>query len=243
MRVAGVGETGQARLRAAKVVVAGLGGLGSPAALYLAAAGVGTLGLLDPDRVALSNLQRQILYATDRIGAPKAPEAAARLAALNPHVALTVHELTLTPANAARWLADYDFIVEATDNFAAKWLVNDVCLELGKPFVTAGVVASSGQAQLVVPGQTPCLRCVLTDPPADPPTAATHGVLGPAAGVLGCIEALEAVRFVTGLWTPAPGGQGRLHSLDGAHGVRVKTVKIPRRRDCLCASAFARSTA
>lgn len=222
---------GQERLHDAKVLVVGLGGLGSPAAFYLAAAGVGTVGLLDSDTVALSNLQRQILHATERVGHPKAASAAETLSRLNPEVTLHGYEERLTEATAPARLGEYDLVVEACDTFEAKFLVNDACVALGKPFTTAGVVGLSGQAMLVAPGRTPCLRCLLPDPPDE---IAGQGVLGAAAGVLGCLEALEALRWLAGLWRPREDGAGRLHRLDG-DGMRVTTIETRRRRECRCA--------
>lgn len=235
--IPGIGEAGQERLQAARVLVVGLGGLGSPVAYYLAAAGVGTVGLLDSDAVELSNLQRQILHATRRIGQAKTASAAAALGDLNPGVALRQHAERLTAASAEVRLEEYDFVVEACDTFEAQFLINDACLALRKPFVTAGVVALSGQALFVVPGKTPCLRCVLADVPEGVPCTADSGVLGATAGVLGCIEALEALRYIAGLWEPPEDGCGRLHRLDG-DAMQLTTLRVPRRHDCRCANLW-----
>jgi molybdopterin/thiamine biosynthesis adenylyltransferase len=231
--IAGIGEAGQERLRAAKVLVVGLGGLGSPAAFYLAAAGVGTLGLMDADVVELSNLQRQILHTTARLGRAKAESAADALTALDPAINLRLHEVRLTPENAPDLLRDYDIVVEATDNFAAQFVINDACIGLGKPFVTAGALGLSGHALFVAPGQSPCLRCVLGDPPQDGEDW-REGVLGAVPGMLGCIEAMEAIRWITGLWRPSNDGAGRLHRLDG-ETMRLSTLRVPRRAECRCA--------
>lgn len=225
------GAAGQERLRTAKVLVVGLGGLGSPAAFYLAAAGVGTLGLLDSDTVALSNLQRQILHATRCVGQAKAASAAAMLAELNPEVTLRAYEERLTEATAPARMGAYDLVIEACDTFEAKFLINDACVALRKPFTTAGVVGLSGQAMLVVPGRTPCLRCLLPEPPDE---VSGQGALGAAAGVLGCLEALDALRWVAGLWQPRADGAGRLHRLDG-ESMRVTTIEVQRRPECRCA--------
>jgi molybdopterin-synthase adenylyltransferase len=230
-----LGEEGQARLCAARVAVVGLGGLGSPAALYLAAAGVGTLGLFDFDRVELSNLQRQVLHTTDRVGTAKAGSAAVTLGALNPGVTLEPVETRITEENAADLLGRYDAVVEATDNFVSKFLLNDVCLKLRKPFATAGILALSGQALFVVPGQTPCLRCAVPEIPEGVPTTAQLGVLGAVPGILGSIEAFEIIRWLTGLWKAAPEGTGRLHTVDGAT-LRLRTLTLPARTDCTCAA-------
>lgn len=231
----GFGETGQARLAQARVLVVGLGGLGSPAAYYLASAGVGTLGLMDPDLVELSNLQRQILHATTDLGRPKTVSAAETLSALNPQVQMEPIAQRLEAETATEIIARYGVVIEACDNFASKFLINDLCLQLNKPFATAGVAAFSGQAQFVVPGATACLRCVLPDVPTDGPGNAAPGALGAAAGILGSIEALEVIRWVAGMWRPQPRGAGLLHHLDG-ETMRLKTVRIPRRAGCQCAN-------
>jgi len=235
----GFGEAGQERLTNAKVLIAGLGGLGSPVAYYLAAAGVGSLGLLDPNTVKLSNLQRQILHTTARVGRPKAESAAVALAGLNPEVGLRLHVDRITAQNAASLIGAYDLVVEACDTFAAKFLINDVCVDLGKPFVTAGVLGLSGQVMFVVPGRTACLRCAIPDEPQAADPTADDGVLGAAAGVVGSIQALEVIRWLVGLWTPPPDGAGLLHRLDG-DTVRLATVRIPRRRNCRCANSWSR---
>ena len=232
--VPGFGEAGQARLAAARVLIVGLGGLGSPAAYYLAAAGVGTLGLMDPDRVEVSNLQRQIVYATADVGRGKTAAAAETLAALNPEVVTERIDERLTPANARDMLVRFDVVVDASDNFETKFLVNDVCLELGKPFATAGILAVSGQALFVAPGRTACLRCALPAVPQDAPTTAQFGVLGPVPGVLGSLEALEVIRWIAGLWREPADGAVRLHALDG-ETMQLRTVRVPPRSDCRCA--------
>lgn len=232
--IPGIGEAGQERLRQARVMVVGLGGLGSPLCLYLAAAGVGVLGLLDSDRVELSNLQRQVLHVTPRIGRMKAASAAECLAALNPDVRTEVYPHRVTSGNAPELLREFDVVAEATDNFESKFIVNDVCLTLRKPFATAGILALSGHAQFVAPGQTPCLRCSIPEPPAGTPTTAQQGVLGAVPGILGSIQAMEIIRWIAGLWKPEPDGSGRLHSIDG-ETMYLRTIRVPRRPDCLCA--------
>jgi len=228
------GEEAQERLANARVAVVGLGGLGSPAAYYLAAAGVGTLGLIDPETVELSNLQRQILHSTDGIGRHKADSAAEALAALNPDVDLSSVRTRLNRENAPGTLGRYDVVLEATDNFETKFLINDVCLELQKPFATAGILALSGQSQFVVPGKSPCLRCAVPAPPAGIPTTAEQGVLGALPGILGSLQALEVIRWIVGLWAPRCNGAGALHSVDG-DAMRLNTLRITRREDCICA--------
>jgi len=238
--VPGFGEAGQERLKAARVLIVGMGGLGGPAAFYLAAAGVGTLGLMDSDIVELSNLQRQILHATPDIGRPKTESAAEVLAALNPHVHMERHVLRLTPENAHELMEHYDLVVEACDNFETKYLINDVCLDLRKPFATAGALAMSGQALFVAPGQSACLRCAVPAVPEGVPTTAQQGVLGTTPGILGAIEAQEAIRWLAGLWRPQPDGAGLLHWLDG-DAMRLTTLRIPRRRQCRCAGAWSKA--
>lgn len=197
----GFGGHGQEKLRAGRVLVVGCGGLGSPALYYLAAAGIGRLGLMDSDRVDISNLQRQILHATPDIGRPKTDSAVARLRTLNPHVQLSAHNERLTAENARELFAPYDLILDATDNYAAKYLINDVCVAMGKPFVHAGISAFCGQILTVRPGQSACLRCVFpVPPPAPAPEAPAHaGPLGPIPGVIGSLQALEAVKFLSGV--------------------------------------------
>jgi molybdopterin-synthase adenylyltransferase len=233
LRIPGFGESGQQRLSGARVLIVGLGGLGSPAAFYLAAAGVGTLGLLDSDYVELSNLQRQILHTTPRLDQSKIVSAAKTLEALNPDVRLETFQARLTPANAAQWIGNYDAVVEACDNFDAKFLINDVCLDLKKPFATAGILAMSGQAQFVVPGHTACLRCTMPAVPEGVPTTQELGVLGAVPGILGSVEAMEVIRWLTGFWRPQADGAGWLHSVDG-ETMRLRTMRVPRGTDCPC---------
>ncbi len=232
--IPGFGEEAQAKLAAARVAIVGLGGLGSPAAFYLAAAGVGELGLFDPDIVELSNLQRQVLHATPDLGRPKAVSAAETIARLNPEVRTTTAQLRLAEANAREALDGYDVVVEATDNFAAKFLLNDVCLDLGKPLAVAGILSLSGQAQFIVPGAVPCLRCAVADVPEGVPTTSEEGVLGAVPGILGSIEALEVIRWIVGLWRPRADGTGALHSVDG-ETMRLNTLRVRRRPTCRCA--------
>ena len=231
-----IGEAGQRALLSARVLVVGLGGLGSPAALYLAAAGVGTLGLMDSDAVELSNLQRQILHTTDRIGTSKAESAAATLRALNPGLHLKLYEERLDASNARDIVAGFDAVVEACDNFEAKFLINDTCLALKRPFATAGILALSGQAQFVVPGQTACLRCLVPEIPQAVPTTAELGVLGAVPGILGALEAFEVIRYCAGIWAPEVDCRGRLHSVDG-EAMRLKTLMVRPRPTCRCGTA------
>lgn len=231
------GTDGQERLKAARVCVAGLGGLGSPAAYYLAAAGVGTLGLLDSDRLELSNLQRQVLHGTPDLGRLKAESADERIRNLNPEIALQTIAVRLSPDNAGDILSAYDVVVEASDNFETKFLINDVCIDRRVPFATAGILSMSGQAHFVVPGQTPCLRCLVPNVPEGVPTTSELGVLGAVPGILGSLEALEVIRYLVGLWRPQPDGRGLLHAVDGGV-MQLKTLRVPRRPACRCASLW-----
>jgi len=234
IRVPLIGVEGQERILRSRVCVIGLGGLGSPAALYLAAAGVGSLVLVDRDRVELSNLQRQILHGTGFLGAPKTDSAAARLSDLSPDTSITTHAVDVTLENVAACLDGCDCVVDATDNFATKYLVNDACVEADVPLATAGILALSGQAMFVVPGRTPCLRCLVPEPPVDVPTTAEQGVLGAVPGVLGSIQALETLRWIAGAWSPPIGG-GAVHSVDG-ESMRITTLRVGRAPECRCAT-------
>jgi molybdopterin-synthase adenylyltransferase len=182
------------------VLIVGVGGLGSPASLYLAAAGVGTLGLIDGDVVELSNLQRQIVHETCGIGRPKVESAAEKIRRLNPDVAVRPYPERLTAANAADIVADYDFVVDATDGFESKFLVNDVCVAENKPFSHGGVQRFEGQTMTVLPGRSACYRCVFEAPPPEGSVfvCAQVGVLGAVAGMLGTIQAVEAIKCIAG---------------------------------------------
>ena len=197
----GFGGHAQEKLRAGRVLVIGCGGLGSPALYYLAAAGIGLLGLMDSDVVEISNLQRQILHATPDIGRNKVDSAVGRLRALNPHVRLAPHLERLTAANARDLFAPYDIILDATDNFASKYLISDTCVALKKPFVHAGISGFCGQLLTVLPGQSACLRCIFPAPPplSAPESAPSAGPLGAIPGVIGSLQAVEAIKFLTGL--------------------------------------------
>ncbi|MDY0145550.1 MAG: HesA/MoeB/ThiF family protein [Kiritimatiellia bacterium] len=199
----GFGGRAQEKLRAGRILVVGCGGLGSPALYYLAAAGVGRLGLIDSDQVDISNLQRQILHGTADIGRAKTDSAVARLRTLNPHVGLAPHSERLCAANARELFAPYDIILDATDNYATKYLINDICVATKKPFIHAGISAFGGQLLTVLPGQSACLRCIFPDspPPLPPDGPANAGPLGPIPGVIGSLQAVEAIKFLTGVGT------------------------------------------
>jgi len=215
-----VGGQGQQALKAARVLIVGAGGLGSPVALYLAAAGVGTLGLADADTVSLSNLQRQILYGDADVGRPKVEAARKRLAGLNPHVMVEIHPLMLTPVNAGQVIGAYDLVLDGTDNFASRFAVSDACLAHGKPLVSGAIGRWTGQVG-VFAGR-PCYRCLVPEIPPEAETCAAVGVVGALAGVVGAMMALEAIKQITGAGEPLT---GRLSLYDGLAG-ESRTVRI-----------------
>lgn len=194
------GLEAQTRLLQSKVLLVGAGGLGSPVALYLAAAGVGTLGVVDGDTVSITNLQRQVLHTTGDINRPKVEVAAERIHTLNPDVHVETYECYLSEANALDLIRPYDFIIDGTDNFATKYLVNDACVMLGKSFSMGGISRYSGQLMTHVP-QSACYRCLFPEPPAkeDVETCAMVGVLGSIAGMLGTVQATECIKYLTGV--------------------------------------------
>ena len=196
-----VGVEGQQRLKAARVLIVGAGGLGSPVALYLAAAGVGTLGLVDFDAVDVSNLQRQILHGTKDVGRSKLDSARARLGDVNPHVRVETHDARLTSANALDIIGRYDIVVDGTDNFATRYLTNDACVLLGKPNVYGSIFRFEGQASVFGLDDGPCYRCLFPEPPppGSVPSCAEGGVLGVLPGIVGTIQATEAIKLVLGI--------------------------------------------
>ena len=195
-----VGVAGQRKLKAARVLTIGAGGLGSPLSLYLAAAGVGTIGIVDFDVVDLTNLQRQIVHGTSTLGRPKLESAAARLTDLNPNVRIERHEARLTSENALEILGEYDVVVDGTDNFPTRYLVNDACVLLGKPNVYGSIFRFEGQASLFYAAEGPCYRCLYSEPPPPGlvPSCAEGGVLGVLPGIIGCIQALETIKWIIG---------------------------------------------
>jgi len=203
-----VGEEGQQRLKSASVLLVGVGGLGSPIALYLAAAGVGRLGLVDGDVVDESNLQRQVLYATAEVGEPKVEAARRRLQALNPYVQVDAYFHRFAPENAAEIMAQYDLVVDGTDNFAARYLMNEVAVAQGKPMVYGSISRFDGQVSVFYAQEGPCYRCVFPHAPEAEPT----GVLGAVPGVIGTLEATEALKMILGIGKPLV---GRLLLYDG----------------------------
>jgi adenylyltransferase/sulfurtransferase len=227
-----VGGPGQARIHAARVLVIGVGGLGSPLALYLAAAGIGTLGLVDDDAVSLSNLQRQILYRSADIGRPKVAAGAEALAALNPGVKLEVHPVRLTADNAAALFAQYDIIADGSDNFATRFLVNDTAYVAKKTLVSAAVTEFEGQLATFKAhdGVSPCYRCLFREPPppGTVPSCSDTGVLGAAAGVMGSLQAMEVLKEAAGF---GQGLAGRLLIYE-ALTARFRTIILPRDPAC-----------
>ena len=202
-----VGEVGQRRLLDAKVLLVGAGGLGSPAALYLAAAGVGTLGVVDADLVDDSNLQRQVIHTTDRLGMPKVESARLAIEALNPDVRVIGHEERLTKENVVEIFASYDIILDGTDNFATRYLINDACVLLGKPNIHGSIFRFEGQATTFIAGEGPCYRCLFPEPPPPDlaPNCAEAGVLGLLPGTVGLIQATEVAKLILGVGEPLVG--------------------------------------
>jgi len=215
-----IGGPGQQALKAARVLIVGLGGLGSPAALYLAAAGVGRLGLVDPDHVSLSNLQRQVLYATADVGRPKAEAAAERLAALNPDIALAPHPVAVTADNVRALVAGYDLVLDGTDNFETRFLVADACVAERRTLVSGAIGRWTGQVG-VFEGR-PCYRCLAPEAPPDVETCAAVGVIGALAGVVGALMAVETVKLIAGAGQSLA---GRLLIYDALAG-ETRTVRV-----------------
>jgi len=196
-----IGPDGQEKLLAAKVLIVGLGGLGSPAALYLAAAGVGTIGLLDGDEVDLTNLQRQITHRTEDVGRRKVASAREKMRAINPDVTVHAHDAWARADGIRGIIKDYDFVIDAVDNFAAKFLINDACFFERIPFSHAGILEFEGQLMTVLPGRTACYRCVFPTPPSEGsvPARGQTGVLGVLPGVVGSLQATEAIKHILGI--------------------------------------------
>jgi adenylyltransferase/sulfurtransferase len=207
IRLSEVGPEGQERLAQARVAIVGIGGLGCPAALYMAAAGVGTLGLIDDDEIDLSNIHRQVLFSESDVGRGKVDVAAERLAPLSASLELRLHPVRLTAGNVLALLADYDLIIDGNDNFPTRYAVNDACVLLNKPNVYGSVLKFEGRASLFVPGRGPCYRCLYADPPPPGvvPTCEEAGVLGFLPGVIGNIQAAESVKWICGIGEPLIG--------------------------------------
>lgn len=225
-----VGGKGQQKLLDGKVLIIGAGGLGAPVALYLAAAGVGTIGLADADDVDLSNLQRQVIHFTADIGTPKVESARNKIEAINPDVKVITYKEWVTAANIGSLIADYDFIIDGTDNFAAKFLINDACVLAGKPYSHGGILQFVGQTITVLPGQSPCYRCLFPQPPPKDaiPTCSQAGVIGVLPGVLGSIQATEALKFLLGKGKLLTGRILMYDALD----MKFRDVALKRNSNC-----------
>jgi len=225
-----VGWEGQRKLRAARILLVGAGGLGSPLGLYLAAAGVGTIGIVEFDDVDLTNLQRQVLYGVDDVGRPKLEAAMARIRALNPHVEVVPHPVRLTSENALEILAQYDLVVDGSDNFPTRYLVNDACVLLGKPFVYGAILRFEGQISVFGAKDGPCYRCLFREPPPPGlvPNCAEGGVLGVLPGIVGTHQALEAIKLILGVGEPL---SGRLLLFDGL-AMRWRELRLRKNPNC-----------
>lgn len=226
-----VGGAGQARLLASRVLIVGAGGLGAPAALYLAAAGVGTIGIVDDDRVALSNLQRQILYRTEDVDRPKVTAAAEALHRLDPSVRVNAHDLHLEDASARALIQDYDLVLDGTDNFATRHVVNRACVALARPLVSGAVAQFEGQVAVFkghLDGDQPCYHCFVPEGAAEAANCAGQGVLGAVTGVVGSLMAVEALKELTGAGESLA---GRLLLYD-ALSTRFRSLRLARDPAC-----------
>jgi len=230
-----VGEEGQEKLLAARVLVIGAGGLGSPLLMYLAAAGIGTLGVVDNDTVDITNLQRQIVHSTANIGMAKVKSAIESLAAINPEIRVTPHNLRLTVENVAPLIAEYDLVCDGSDNFATRFLLNDACYFMHKPLVAASLLRFEGQISTfkAYDGKTACYRCLFREPPPPDliPRCEEAGILGSVAGVLGTLQATETIKEILGLGRSLA---GRLLIYDALEGT-TRSISVPRDPSCpLC---------
>lgn len=221
-----IGLKGQQKLLSSKVLVIGAGGLGSPALMYLAAAGVGQLGIADDDKVELSNLQRQIIHKTGNIGIRKTVSAMNAIREVNPNIKVITYETRITAENIGEIIHDYDFIIDGTDNFSSKFLINDACVLYKKPFCHGGVRGFSGQLMTYVPNEGPCYRCIFEDIPigGEFESCSQAGVLGSLPGIIGTLQALEAQKYITGAGELLT---GRILIFDGLT-MRFREVKLPK---------------
>lgn len=226
----GIGEPGQLRLLESSVLIVGAGGLGSPVAMYLAAAGVGRIGIVDADVVEVSNLQRQIVHNVDRLGRPKAMSAAETIDRINPECDIRVHETRLVADNVLRILEPYEVIVDATDNFPTRYLLNDASVITGKPVVHGSIFRFEGQASVFEPGNGPCYRCLFPEPPPPElaPNCAEAGVLGVLPGIIGSIQATEAIKLLVGYGDPLVGKLLTYDALDQS----MMTLRMGRDPEC-----------
>jgi thiazole biosynthesis adenylyltransferase ThiF len=225
-----VGVKGQKKLLNAKVLIIGAGGLGAPAALYLAAAGVGTIGIVDADEVDLSNLQRQVIHTTADLGKAKVKSAAETMTAINPDVKVNTYRMFVDSTNILDLVKEYDFVIDGTDNFPAKFLINDACVMAKVPFSHAGIIRFKGQLMTYVPGEGPCYRCVFKNPPPKDavPTCKQAGVIGAMGGVIGSLQAMEAVKYIIGKGDLLT---GKLLTYD-ALKMEFHTIKLPKDNNC-----------
>jgi adenylyltransferase/sulfurtransferase len=225
-----IGGQGQKRINQAKVLVIGAGGLGSPVALYLAAAGVGQLGIVDNDVVDLTNLQRQIIHTTKDVGRPKTESAQEKLVALNPDIKVKAYQQLLSSDNVMDLINDYDIIVDGTDNFPSRFLINDACVLANKPLVHGAILRFDGQVFTIIPGKTACYRCIFEQPPppGSVPSCSQAGVLGAIAGMVGTIQAAEVIKLIIDKGTSLTGRMLVLDALD----MRFREVKIKKNPDC-----------
>ncbi len=225
-----VGGKGQEKLLAGRVLIIGAGGLGAPVALYLAAAGVGTIGIADADVVDVTNLQRQVIHFTPDVGKPKVVSAAEKIRAINPDVTVNTHQEWISAANIAELIADYDFVIDGTDNFATKFLINDACVLGKKPYSHGGILRFDGQTLTVKPGESACYRCIFPAPPPKNaiPTCSEAGVIGVLPGVIGTIQATEAIKFLLGIGDLLT---GRLLTYN-ARSLKFREIAIKRNPKC-----------
>lgn len=219
------GTTGQLKLKNARVLIVGAGGLGSPAAMYLAGAGIGTVGIMDADVVSLSNLNRQIIHSTENIGMNKAKSAESFIKKLNDRISVKTYPYFLTMENAEQIISEYDFIIDAVDNFETKFLINDICVLSGKPFCHAGVVGFEGQVMTYVPNDKPCYRCIFEDIPENEniPNCNQAGIIGAVAGIIGSIQALEAIKYILNIGELLT---GKMFIIDGL-SMKTHIAKFP----------------
>jgi molybdopterin/thiamine biosynthesis adenylyltransferase len=225
-----VGGKGQEKLLDGRVLIIGAGGLGAPIALYLAAAGVGTIGIADADVVDITNLQRQVIHFTPDVGKPKVVSAAEKMRAINPDVTVTTYQEWISAANIAGIIAGYDFTIDATDNFAAKFLINDACVLAGKPYSHGGILQFDGQTITVKPKESACYRCIFPEPPPRDaiPTCSRAGVIGVLPGVIGTIQATEAIKFLLGK------GELLTNRLLTYNALRMRFREVPLKRRLNC---------
>ncbi len=225
-----IGIEGQKKLLGSSVLVIGAGGLGSPVLMYLASAGVGTIGIADADEVDLSNLQRQIIHSTKDIGKPKVQSAKETINVMNPDITVNTYQDFITKNNILEIIKNYDFIIDATDNFLAKFLINDACVIAKKPFCHAGVIRFQGQLMTYVPSKSPCYRCVFKNPPPEDvvPNSKQVGIIGATPGVIGSLQAMEAIKYILGVGELLTGYLLTCNMLT----MEFRKIKLPHTHDC-----------